>query len=237
MPIRSFAGHHWFCFEEAPAAALAVSSTRDVLPDSAHRFAPDAAARAGIGIALDRIAWCRQVHGDGIVASTTPGEQGEGDALVTDRAGLVLSIRTADCLPVFLVDPIRRVSGLVHAGWRGVAAGIVPHTVDALVRLYGVRPGTLWAGIGPGICARHFEVGADVAALFSDAHVARGGAKPHVDLVGVVCEQLAGAGVRKVSRSNACTFEETDRYPSYRREQTDARLFSLLSLPASSTRS
>jgi hypothetical protein len=197
-------------------------------PDEPGRPSPHFCST--LGLDPSRLAWCGQVHRRRILALATPGPQGTGDALVTDRVDVVLAVRTADCLPVFLADHQGRVLGLVHAGWRGAAAGIIGDTVRALSALYGVVPGDLWAGVGPAIGPLRYEVGEGVASRFAAEHVRRRDGRLTLDLPGVARSQLAAAGVPidAVELSGECTASSPDRYVSYRSERTDSRLFSLL---------
>src|SRR6185436_18482663 len=155
------------------------------------------------GDAPEDLASARQIH-SATVLPARAGHCGEGDALWTDRAGLALSVITADCVPVVLAGP----GGIaaVHAGWRGLVSGVIPATLRAL-------PGPLseWtAWIGPAIGACCYEVGEDVAAqvvAVSDPAVAVPGpsGKPHLNLQGVARRQLEAAGVGAVVCLERCT--------------------------------
>ena len=149
-------------------------------------------------------------------------EDPEGDALVGGRAGIVLAIRTADCLPVLLVDPVRRVVAAAHAGWRGMAAGIVRNTVAEMERRYASRPQDLEALLGPAIRVENYEVGEEVAAAFNaDAVVRRSDwPRPHLDLPRAAKAQLALAGLSKerVFDTDLCTYANPELFPSYRRD-------------------
>lgn len=233
MPIVSEPGvprHH--AFERCPLGdrRRAITTTRDVGPDPEEPGRPEASFRAALGIDADALAWCGQVHGRRILALATGGPQGTGDALVTDRVGPVLAIRTADCLPVFLADEHHRAIGLVHAGWRGATAGIIGDTVRALEALYGIAPGDLWAGVGPAIGPDRYEVGEEVRDAFPPEHSTPSGDRWLLDLPGVARAALREAGVsdRAIELSEQCTASQPDDYVSYRSERTDSRLFSLL---------
>lgn len=181
----------------------------------------------------------RQVHGATVLAppggaADTAGGTiacGEGDALVTDRAGLALSVITADCVPV-LLEAGEQVAA-VHAGWRGLVAGVLAATAERLAA-GGAADAAEWiAWIGPTIGACCYEVDEDVAARVAEASspavVSRpdggsggsGGsgnaAKPHLDLVAAARHQLAGLGVAEVRTVPACTRCEPDLLWSYRR--------------------
>ncbi len=146
----------------------------------------------------------------------------EGDALVGGRVGALLTIRTADCLPVLLVDPVRRVVGAAHAGWRGMAAGIVLNTVVEMERRYASRPQDLEVLLGPSIRAENYEVGEEVAAEFGPEAVVRKPEwpRPHLDLPAAARRQLAAAGLseERVFDTGLCTFAHPELFPSYRRD-------------------
>lgn len=166
------------------------------------------------------VAWARQVHSADVLAAVA-GECGAGDALWTAEAGLALSIATADCVPVLLAGP----EGLaaVHAGWRGLAAGIIPRTLETVAASLGADPARWSAWIGPSIGSCCYEVGDDVArqvaAASTPAVVLAGPAgKPHLDLTGAALAQLRAAGVGAMARLSACTRCDAAALWSYRRE-------------------
>ncbi len=171
-----------------------------------------------------------QVHGCEVwyppAEPVRPVDAPRADALVTDRAGQLLMVRVADCVPVLLSDTDGRVVSAVHAGWRGLIAGVISSTVDALTRLGDVDASSLVAAIGPCIQVGHFEVGPEVVAAFEEVglgHVVRqeaGWTKPHIDLPAVVLHQLEQAGVRadRVDVTDRCTFSQHDEFFSHRRD-------------------
>lgn len=172
---------------------------------------------ARIDPAAPPVAWAKQIH-SATALPARPGACGEGDALFTREAGLALSVVTADCVPVLLAGP----AGLaaVHAGWRGIASGVVPAAIAAA----GVeRPEEWTAWIGPAIGPCCYEVGEDVAAQIvaaSRPEVAFPGpaGKPHLDLHAAVRHQLKAAGIGEVISIPDCTRCDTERLWSYRRE-------------------
>jgi YfiH family protein len=162
------------------------------------------------------VAWARQIHSARVLPAAAPGECGEGDALTTDRPGLALAVVTADCVPVLLAGP----SGIaaVHAGWRGIASGVIPATLRALG-----NPAGWTAWIGPAIGPCCYEVGEEVAeqiaaASTPEAVVPHPGGRPHLDLLRAATHQLQAAGVADVTALPLCTRCETARLSSYRRE-------------------
>jgi hypothetical protein len=121
---------------------------------------------AAFGIAVSQFLLLHQVHRDDIwvvgEGEAVSGPLRECDAVVTDRPGTALCIKTADCAPVFLADPVRRIVGAVHAGWKGTALQIVKKTVEEMTRRFDVRPPDLFAFIGPAIGPCCYEVDAAV---------------------------------------------------------------------------
>ncbi len=118
------------------------------------------------------LARLRQCHSDGVVCldRVAPGDLPvEGDAVITRRSGLLLAVQVADCLPVLIVDKAKRVLAAVHAGWRGLLAGVVPKTLEAMQSRYASDPRHCLAVIGPSIGPCCYEVGPDVAMPFEEA--------------------------------------------------------------------
>jgi YfiH family protein len=179
--------------------------------------------RMGVTLAdRGRLLLLRQVHGARVVHAPWDGTP-EADAAVAGRAGLLLGIETADCLPVFLVDPRRRALAAAHAGWRGTAQGVAGRAVEALVG-DGSRPEDLQAALGPCIGACCYEVGDDVREAFgprADGLFRPGPAGRHrFDLREAVARQLAGAGVpaEAIAHVDECTRCQPALYHSYRRD-------------------
>lgn len=165
------------------------------------------------------LSWVRQIHSARVLPAN-PGECGEGDALFTEETGLALGIVTADCVPVLLAGP----DGLaaVHAGWRGIAGGILAETVKTVLKDSG-SSGDWTAWVGPAIGACCYEVGDDVArpiAEASDPSVVIPGpaGRPHIDLPGAARHQLTAAGIGRVFAPPRCTRCDEERLWSYRRE-------------------
>jgi polyphenol oxidase len=192
---------------------------------------------AHLGLPLHSAVMAGLVHGNRVVAVT--GEEGPGqdavrlvpdcDALITDRAGLALVVTAADCVPVFLYDPVRRAVGAVHAGWRGTVAGICAAAVEAMAETYGCEPGEIHAAVGPSIGPCCYEVDEAVAgpvrAYYGKGDSSEGlllpGRAPGkymLDLWAANRQDLLRAGVLHVSVSGACTACGVDRLFSHRAE-------------------
>jgi YfiH family protein len=165
----------------------------------------------------------RQVHGDRVVAvqGGSP-HPGEADGLATTSPGLALVILVADCVPVFVADPRLRAAALVHAGWRGTAAGIARRAVETLAEAFGSEPSDLWAAVGPSIGPCCYEVDGPVMARF-DPEVLQPGrpGHAHLDLWEANRRQLVAAGLRgdRIAVAALCTACHTDRLFSHRAER------------------
>ena len=127
-----------------------------------------------------------------------------------------MAVTLADCVPVFLADPARRAVGLLHAGWRGTAAGVLEEGVGAMGSAFGSDAGDLFAHLGPAICGRCYEVGPEVFEALGAAPPA--GPAP-LDLRSVLARRALAAGVRagRLSASEECTLCGDGRYYSHRR--------------------
>jgi len=162
------------------------------------------------------VSWARQVHSARVLAAR-PGMCGEGDALVSGGDDVALSVVTADCVPVLLAGPAGIAAA--HAGWRGIAAGVVGATVAAMAG----DPASCIAWIGPAIGSCCYETGPDVAdqvAAASDPAIVTPGpaGRPHLDLQQAVRRQLQDAGVRQIQVLPLCTRCEAASLHSYRRD-------------------
>lgn len=164
----------------------------------------------------------KQVHGTAVAEAPWEGTP-EADAAVAARPGWLLGIQTADCLPVLLVDPRRRLVAAAHAGWRGTAAGVAARAVEALAAR-GSRPGDLVAALGPGIGACCYEVGDDVREAFSPSgapfFLAGPRGRPHLDVRAANVRQLLDAGLApgRLHHVADCTRCRPDLYHSWRRD-------------------
>jgi YfiH family protein len=165
----------------------------------------------------------RQIHSDVCVCvDGATGPAGEGDALATATPARYLAIRTADCLPILLVDERRRAVAAVHAGWRGTAKRISARVVETLAERFYSRPEDLFAAIGPGICGRCYTVGPEVAREFASwfPELAGAAAPATVNLAEANRRQLMEAGVaeRQIFVAPLCTFcGPSEDFHSYRR--------------------
>jgi len=166
-----------------------------------------------------RLATLHQVHSDiCLPARGRAGLLGDGDALLESTPGHLIAVKTADCIPILLVDEEHRAVATVHAGWRGTVQGIVRRAVQAMEDEFGTRPERLHAAIGPGIGECCYEVGPDVAAHFGADGTCS------IDLADADRRQLLDAGVAegRIYVAGLCTKCGTADFYSYRRDKERA---------------
>ncbi len=191
-----------------------------------------------------RPAWLEQVHGDRIVNAEDVqlDAPAHADASVTTVPGIACLVMVADCLPVLLCDAHGRAVGAAHAGWRGLAAGIVEKTARRVADLAQCAPDTLHAYLGPAIGPHAFEVGDEVRDAFlaaaapaereasASAFVARAGApgKHWADLYELARLRLARLGVTRITGGDDCTVTDRERFYSYRRDRVTGRMAALI---------
>ena len=192
------------------------------------------AARCGA-----RPVWLAQVHGSEVVrlAYPLPETAPEADAAVTTVPGVACSVQAADCLPVLFATDNGRGVAAAHAGWRGLAGGVLETTVQALCKATETTPAALSAWLGPAIGPDAFEVGADVLTAFGPGATARfrpqraaadGTPKWLAHLPGLARDRLQAAGVRAVHGNDGgagwCTVGNASRFFSFRRDGRTGRL-------------
>lgn len=187
--------------------------------------------------------WLSQVHGVDVVQIV--GDLHEGlcaDAVYTAQAGVACAVLTADCLPVLLCDAAGTQVAAAHAGWRGLAAGVVKNTVAG----FACEPAQLMAYLGPAIGPRHFEVGEDVYRAFENLFARaeeigswRENFAPSVrpghflaNLYGLARHILLHLGVHQIYGGDFCTYADVDRFYSYRRDGVTGRMVSAIWLQA-----
>jgi len=175
--------------------------------------------------------WLRQVHGTAVADLDAGEPAAAADAAYTRRSGRVCAILTADCVTVLLAADDASVVAAAHAGWRGVAAGILESTIAAL----GVAPRTLSAWLGPAIGPAHYEVGAEVrtAMIRADpdaaaAFAANARGRFMADLSRIVRQRLCAAGLERIHGGTECTFEGAGRFYSHRRDGRSGRQATLI---------
>jgi polyphenol oxidase len=233
----------------APSGVRALSTLRGVAGRGGASGAPYACFNLGSHVGDDPLAvaenrrilrceaglpaepaWLAQVHGVAVADLDEAGPHAAADAAMTRRPGNVCAILTADCLPIVFATDAGDTVAAAHAGWRGMAAGVIGATVRAMG-----APEGLIAWLGPAIGASHFEVGAEVREAFlsadpgaGDAFRANAGGKFMADLEMLARRQLKDLGVNRIYGGGECTYARADRYFSHRRDGVTGRQATLI---------
>ena len=215
-----------------PALPAGTPDTAESVFENQRRFA------AALGATP---VWLNQVHGARVLRLQTEHLAASAglitaDASISTEPGLACAVLVADCLPVLLASQDGRVVGAAHAGWRGLAEGVLDHTVVAMCDAGGVAPSQIQAWLGPCIGPTAFEVGADVLQAFhaepciaDQAHFvyrprADGQPRWRADLAGLARDRLRALGVQQVSGGRWCTVTDASRFFSYRRDAATGRM-------------
>jgi YfiH family protein len=187
---------------------------------------PDRSARAVVSV--------KQVHGTDVLVLDRPvadrqAFEGGWDALVTDQPGVLLTVRTADCVPVLVYDPVRGIVAAVHVGWRGAVAGIVAKTFTVMAQRFGSQPASLRVSIGPSVGSCCYEVDEPVLSRLRASYAdwqslvqETGPGIARLNLRGLVRGQAQSAGVREdeIYNVSLCTICHPNLFHSYRRDGT-----------------
>ena len=139
----------------------------------------------------------------------------EADALVTQSAGIALGVLTADCVPVLLFDPVKRIIGAAHAGWKGAKSGVVENTIEKMISL-GSNCKNIIAVIGPCVHVESYEVDEDFLNNFPAEYFSKINNKNHFDIVRFCCDRLKTKGISKISENEIDTYKNHEKYFSFR---------------------
>jgi polyphenol oxidase len=171
--------------------------------------------------------WLEQVHGTQVTNAGMADCLPQADACIARHRDAVCVVMTADCLPVLLCDTQGSVVGMAHAGWKGLAAGVIEATVQAM----NVAPQNLMAWMGPAISQQAFEVGSEVRVLFVDADpnasaafISGQAGKWFADIYALTRMRLNALGITQIYGGGYCTFRERERFFSYRRDGATGRM-------------
>lgn len=186
-----------------------------------------------LGINEDNVTFQKQIHSTIINYSPAPSNFEGCDAVYTDIKNNYLAVSVADCIPVFLFDPGKKIVAGIHSGWKGTHGKIVTGAIEKLKSEFSVNPSGLFAYIGPGISQEKYEVGPEVGTLFSEEICIYKNGKYFPDLKKDNFNQLIKAGLKKenIEVSELCTFTEKDLLHSYRRDGVKSgRMFGVIGI-------
>ena len=183
----------------------------------------------------------KQVHSNKVITVNNPSpiQYGVADAMVSNKKGVGLGIMTADCPPVILNDPVNRVIGAMHCGWRGTASGIIQNTLSQMLSL-GATLSNIQAAVGPSISQKHYEVGPEFIKIFQHPNkdcaiffVSGKNDRLLFNLPAFISETLKNLGVQDVEILAECTFEKPTKFFSHRRsiksnEKSFGRMISVI---------
>lgn len=233
---------------DQPAATLLYQSDALVelaLPHGfATRWCDPAHVAEAAGCPGRSVIRVQQVHGNAVLSvnrhAARPDATCCADAMMTDDPAVLLAIQTADCVPILLAGDSGHVVAAVHAGWRGVAARVLPNTIDRMTHEFNLAAGNLYAAVGPCIGVAAYEVGEEVCEAMAGAGLARaimrsGHSKPHVDLRHAARLQMLACGLNEahVDVTSVCTMRDNTLFHSYRRDgQAAGRQLSVIGVRA-----
>ncbi len=187
-----------------------------------------------LGLSAEQMVFPQQVHSANVQVVRQPGVIAECDALITAEKNLFLTVQTADCFPVFLYDPIKKVVALVHSGWRGTAQNIVGKTVLRMKNDFNCQAEDLRVGIGPGVQQMCYQVDQQTAKHFEPRFLKDDGPGHfRLDLQGAIIHQLQQSGVplKHIEVENVCTHCAQETYFSYRRDgQNSGRMMGVIGI-------
>ena len=177
-----------------------------------------------LNISPDKIVTQKQIHSTNINYCESSRHFDNSDGLYTNKKNIFLIIKAADCIPIFLYDPERKVIAGVHSGWKGTHSKILTKMISEIKNIYEVQPENLIAYIGPGISCDNYEVSKEVADNFPDESKEFRKGKYYLDLKEDNFNQLINCGFRKenIEVSPFCTYEKNDLLFSYRKEKQNA---------------
>lgn len=184
---------------------------------------------------VSRLCWLNQTHSTTayVVDQAPTLSLRDGDGLLTSEKGVGLVMMTADCLPIVVADADGKEVACIHAGWRGLADGVIEATLAKMK----TQPTIAWIGVA--ISQKNFEVGAEVKArfgaldeAFNDAFIAKDNGKYHADLYAIATQKLLALGVITVTGADQCSYEDSARFYSYRRNSQTGRMATFVFISA-----
>lgn len=177
-----------------------------------------------LGIDSDRVVAGGIAHGShmAVVSDLDAGKYLlNTDALITNIPNLFLTITVADCMPIFCYDPVEKAVGIIHAGWRGLTGGVIENVIREFHYAFGSKPENLLIIIGPHIRSCHYTVRNEVADKFNEQNIERRDGHLFVKLASEAEMRLRQLGVKSISVSPICTYDEKERFYSARRDKVE----------------
>lgn len=203
-----------------------------------HQGRPDDGETCAAVVPACTLQLARQVHGASIAQATgwTPDDSPEADAVISADRAFACAVRTADCAPVLVACRVTGAAAAIHAGWRGIAAGVIAAAVDAMVRELGALPQAMVAAVGPCARARRYEIGEEVAAAVSAAGCADAvfrrpeSPRPFLDVARAASLQLAASGISatRIDADPPCSIESSWCHSHRRDPANRGRMLSLI---------
>ncbi len=173
-----------------------------------------------LGVEFQKMKFQKEIHSDKIqiITDNTPNDM-ESDGMITNKKGLILNVSLADCTGILIYDPINKIIGAIHSGWRGTKLNIASKAINIFTQKFNSDPKNLLVYLTPGASGENYEVGWDVAQYFLNFITAKGDGKYLFDNSLQIMQQLIESGVKKsnIEKSEICTIENTE-YHSYRRD-------------------
>lgn len=226
--------------QESPKGIYRIPSLgKGVLAGFSSRFFGNDQRREfleGLSLQPENLVMVKQIHEAKILVMDEPRKeylQLPADGIVTKTPGLVLGIRTADCVPVFFWDPVQKVAGIAHGGWKGIKKGIMSQMLKVFSKEFKTKITDLKVAIGPSIRKCCYEVGKEFLGYFPGFYHARDANKGYLDLVGAIKRGLIKKGILpdQIEDTEICTVCENKNFFSYRAEnQTKERILNIISI-------
>ncbi|PJA98191.1 MAG: peptidoglycan editing factor PgeF [Ignavibacteriales bacterium CG_4_9_14_3_um_filter_30_11] len=194
--------------------SLSVGDDKDIVLENRKSFFNS------LDLLSENVALQKQIHGTNITIIEKAGLYDDSDALITTKKGIGLATSSADCVTIFLYDPVNKVIAAVHSGWRGTVKQILTFTLKKLESVYNTSSENLIAFIGPSISQKNYEVGKEVAEQFDKKYLIPKGDKYLLDVSAVNYDILLNYSVKieNIEKSQLCSFEERNLLHSYRRD-------------------
>jgi polyphenol oxidase len=186
-----------------------------------------------LDIDVKNLCMMQQIHSGKAEYTDSPQLVIDCDAIFTDKANVFLVVSVADCIPIFLYEPEKKIIASIHAGWNGTVAGITENCINIMIEECEIDPAKLIAYIGPGISQENYEVGEEVGIFFDDDVKKSMNGKYYVDLKKENVNQLLSKGVKEenIEVSPYCTFKAEDLFHSHRRDRgKTGRMFGVIGM-------